>query len=609
MSLSLNVFLQNFFLCGAVAVLSVGCTWTAPVQPAILVIAVENLGFDAFSCREEQSTSASGGLEALCEESVRFTHAYTPSTMSQATMASLLTGQYPHEHGVHHNGAQALKAASETAAELALSRGFDTSFFSGGPPVFRRSGIHQGFQTFDDILSLSIKKVYRTARETSELFFSWLDLEAGDGKFFSFIYFADGQFTDLPAADDLGELRESSYRGQVEEIDEALGRIIFGLKKRKLWDSTTVILTGLNGYESEIHPDEMMPLNLYSESTHVALMIKPARKKRDAPIQWKIDANVSLVDVGVTIFDLLGVKRPSEGLAKVSLRSALEGPQPTWDENRVIVSESAWAEWRAIGGTRVAARRGPYLFINDDPSGFYNTLTDSLETSQIRPEALGADADLQRGLQALMQQLGYIPWRVTSTNELERFALGHELWRSAEPDRVVLQRLKSLSEKNSRDEVLSGWRAILALRRGDWKDLEKLATARPDRQRWLYVARRGLGKKQELPNDPCLLLAVKANARTPAVGECRDDAVRLLAILRDDTLPELERSKTLEAFIKAYSNRALNLRIARLNYVTGLKWDTDLNLLRVPDSVDLILALPEFRRVRSAVRARLSLEK
>ena len=114
----------------AICVLAAGivasCNWKTAPQGSILVIFVENLGFNSFSCSESAESGRRAGLQTFCDEGVRFTHAYTPSTLSQATIASIFTAKAPHQHGLRHNGSQTLSAKMETVAEAALARGYRT---------------------------------------------------------------------------------------------------------------------------------------------------------------------------------------------------------------------------------------------------------------------------------------------------------------------------------------------------------------------------------------------------------------------------------------------------------------------------------------------------
>ena len=42
-------------------------------------------------------------LDALADRAATFTHAYVPTSLCRASLATLLTGQYPHQHGICFN--------------------------------------------------------------------------------------------------------------------------------------------------------------------------------------------------------------------------------------------------------------------------------------------------------------------------------------------------------------------------------------------------------------------------------------------------------------------------------------------------------------------------
>ena len=67
----------------------------------MLVIAVDELTATDVICSQDDSPRS--GFQLLCNESVRFTHAFTPSTLTVPALASLLTGHYPIQHRVRHN--------------------------------------------------------------------------------------------------------------------------------------------------------------------------------------------------------------------------------------------------------------------------------------------------------------------------------------------------------------------------------------------------------------------------------------------------------------------------------------------------------------------------
>src|ERR1700744_4519468 len=86
----------------ATSLVQLSCQSTS--KPSILVIAVDDLTVTDILCNEETAKSYRSGFEILCQESVRFTHAFTPSTLSVPALASMLTGLYPYQNKVRNNG-------------------------------------------------------------------------------------------------------------------------------------------------------------------------------------------------------------------------------------------------------------------------------------------------------------------------------------------------------------------------------------------------------------------------------------------------------------------------------------------------------------------------
>jgi hypothetical protein len=589
------------------------CSWQTNKRPSIIVILVENLGFNAFSCHEGVEPGRVSGFQVFCDEGVRFTHAYTPSLMSQATIASILTAKYPHEHGVRHNGAQALSAREVTVAEAALQRGYSTAFFSGGPPVWRRNGLSQGFEVFDDNILVSQKRLYRSSTDVVMSFLNWLINDSAGGRFLAFLSFSDLQFIDAPTVNEFGEIRESSYQSQVEEVDEALGILISELKDKKLWNSSDIFLVGLDSSLAEARSAEAPLMNLFSESTRTTLMIKPARKPKDEVQGVKVDANVSLVDVGVTLFDLLGVKLPkstlpsAEALNPVTLRSVMTSGEPDWDEDRLVLSESGWAQWRGLGAIRAAIRQGLYLYLFDERDRLFNTLTDSAE---ILPLPRGEDpVTVERWrFRRLLDDLGYRPWVPLSPEILEKLSLGRDLWRDRSPDLDTTNRLINLSAQNPENAIYRGWRAVLAIRQGDWKELKDAGQGKAFQNPvWSYVASRNMGEKVPVPDEPCLSF-LKEGSHGSVTKTCSEEMIKDLLIWMDSKSPETERTRAMESFLRTYSAKALAARIAEHNQVAGLAWDTT-SRMEGPEMIDLIISLPEMRKARPFIRSRMAADR
>jgi hypothetical protein len=590
-----------------------GCSLTSSRAPSTLVIMVEQLGFHSISCAEGltdmQKTNpwqGISGFQILCNEAVRFTHAYTPSTLSLSAAASIFTSKYPLEHGLRSNGNQFLSATQHSIAESAAYKNFRTSFFSGGPPFFRKSGLNQGFELFDDNIQVSLHRFYRPAVENIKAFLNWHEQEGSRKSFFSTLYLADLQFEDVPTTNALGEVRENSFASQIEYVDEALGTLFLEMKKRKIWDSTHIVVVGLNGHGSEDF-DEIRPLNLYGEGSHVSLFIKPAGEMKK-PI-GNMDMNVSLVDLGATLFDWIGEKAiesndEDQNLKAISLREYLKAKPQSEEGGRMILTESAWSKWRKLGEMRYAIRMAHFLVFNDKILHIFDSLVENSELHNLGVAGLATPTG-----QAVRSY--FMKNQLSSFEELDpklkqKFALAHDLWRGVKPTTELLLKLSKLSQKYPRDSQLLNWKAIWDLKLDRWKELKNSAKIAQN-PIWSFVAARNLKEKAEVPNDPCLnLIKEYSNANHKYnIRDCRAEEISELLSWLDESQTLSSRQKSMENFMRLRSDKLLYQKIAELNFFVGMNWDVSLAIPKEPLISDLILALPENRKYRQVVSRRL----
>jgi len=115
--------------------------------PNIIVIVVDTLRADHLSAyRYERDTSPF--MDSLAEEGVRFENAISPSSWTQPSHASMLTGRYTYEHQAE---TQPLDTTYPTIGEAMQSQGYRTGAFSANTLFFtRRQGFGRGFLYFED---------------------------------------------------------------------------------------------------------------------------------------------------------------------------------------------------------------------------------------------------------------------------------------------------------------------------------------------------------------------------------------------------------------------------------------------------------------------------
>ncbi len=577
-------------------------------NPSILVIAIENLGFQSVACGTEvMAHREMSGFRIFCEESVRFTHAFTPSLMTQSALASVMTGLYPFEHGLRHNGNQFLSAEYKTLAEVALEEGYRTALFSGGPPLLRSSGLNQGFEVFDEGPGPRLGLIHRPSRQLARSFDRWLSAEVSGRRFFATIFFADLQFPKAPTRSDLGELRESSVEAQLFEIGETLDQMIRKLKEQKRWDNTYVFLFGTNGRLDKKKlgdPEGAENVGLQSFNTQVPLFIKPARKSRDLGIEWKIDKNVSLADAGATVFDILGTGAPkgkNPEVHTISLRPALIRAESPWRSDRLIYSETAWPDWMGWGGIRFSLRKDQYLYIHDSQPKLFNSLIDRFEQTPFQstdPFYQDLFDSFQRSAKNLGKTFSYKRKEMISAQYSKALYSPEGLEGFEAQLSVYLQR-------NPRDRSLMRTLAERAIRKGDWKELEKLGRQARITS-WIYVAKKNLRSRVRWRPRACYKLMVSraSSLSLEDLSQCDDRLLlRMVNWLRERD--ETQRELIFQAFLTDFSALRLRRQIAEDNIQSFYSWlKPDENADTIP-LIDLYLALPENVRIRNFVESRL----
>lgn len=582
------------------------CQWLDSDQESYVFVFVENLGFDAVSCGREREYQPSSGFHLLCEDSVQFSHAYSNSPLSPVALASFFTAATPGEHGAGAGAAQFLSSEYKILSEAAWDRGLHTWMFSGGAPIFKKGGFSQGFEVFEDHISLHQGQVFKPFKENLNTFFRLTSTQRKPGVFAVF-YVPDLTFHESETVDPLGLPRERSYEGQLEEFNENLGSLFQNLKARKVWSKTHIVVAGLNSKPLFDRPGEVLPTNLYSERVHVALFIKPARAGRgEHPQSWRVNHNVSLMDLGATYFDWIEGRfaAPRSPLAAASLKGILTDPGAGWNAFRPLEIVSDWAEWRSIGNVRRSLRIGNDFYLFDSEPVYHNTLVDRMEMS---PQALDQEQTLERWSEIYEEPLDL--WLDLDPPLMEKIRLSRFFFGSNSlGDPLTQGEIEKLLRSQSMDFQLGSWLGKWALDRKNWELLEMLGRSL-NQPFWVYVAAAHLHK--ELPDVASLdcgsLFLAGANLdRRATFRDCRDGTfVELINWVRDSSG---NRQAAMEVFLKDFFKDQAYRRLAQLNYLKGLSWDVSIHEPGGPSLSELYLNLPQkvslWRQVQARMRSR-----
>lgn len=345
-------------------------------QPNYIVIATEKLNSKAINCHESDTFSKRSGFEILCSEFYRFTQTYTPSVQALPAFASLLTGLYPYSHNVRFNSHNTLTPEFKTFPELALNLGYRTIFVSSSPPFFRKAGISQGFEVFEDNINPDFGS--RNFQDTLNLVTDYIK-DTDTKPFLAVVQLGDLKYTFKETQSDLGEVRSLSYESQLEAFDEKLFNFFQELKKADLWDNTKIILVGLNGHLPNTPEDDDIAINLNSNNSQVAMFFKDHKNNKINSKPNSISIVLSLKDIGQMLFN--SFKGPEGHETNFSNFSEAEIEEQKKLNPELIVIESGWPKWQQVGNIRSAILDNSYLFINDKEPKLFNKLTDNLEKS------------------------------------------------------------------------------------------------------------------------------------------------------------------------------------------------------------------------------------
>ena len=137
--------------CVALALLALGSCSRAPERVNVLLITVDTLRADHLGCYGD-ARDTSPNLDALARESLRFTHAESPRAKTTPAISSLLSGRYPHEHGVR-DLAQPLSGAVPLLQESLHDAGYRTGAIVGNWVLGdERAGLARGFDAWCESL-------------------------------------------------------------------------------------------------------------------------------------------------------------------------------------------------------------------------------------------------------------------------------------------------------------------------------------------------------------------------------------------------------------------------------------------------------------------------
>ncbi len=371
-------------------------------------------------------------LDAMAQQGVVFTRAYSHVPITTASHTTILTGTYPQFNHVNDFGIP-LSPKLPYLPDLLHAQGYHTGAFVGSlildPLDGTAPGFDRGFEVYDAGFHLRrhgadrYKTVERRAGDVVNHALAWLS-QLPNGPFFLWVHLYDAHDPYDPPAPYKTRFSAQPYDGEIAYADSCVGKLLDEIRKHGLYDETLISVMADHGESLGAHGENTHGIFLYDETLHVPLVFKlPASHSAGQ----RIETRARLVDVAPTILQEAGLAIPKE-MQGESLSNLMK---PAAKAASAADDRSAYAETdyphRAFGWSSLRAlRTGKYLYIRAPERELYNQAADPEDAHNLAPTAK-AVAD------TLSSQLDAFRARTSQT-----------LVNLAKPDAEQMQKLQAL---------------------------------------------------------------------------------------------------------------------------------------------------------------------
>jgi len=378
-----------------------------PEGPNIMLITIDTVRADRLGCYGYQRPTTPH-IDAFSKRCTIFKNAITPRANTTPSVTSMLTGLYPHTHGVR-TGYMPLDMKFNTLQEMLRDRNYLTAAFVSNWVLKKEfSRLDPGFSAYNDTMSEEDLNRYmfeRLAPDTSSAALRWLD-EHRNEKFFLWAHYQDPHgpyrapkeyssfFThnkaDLipfesvrlyqrlpwirPQNDrvDANAYRDA-YDAEIRFCDEYIGKLLAKIEEPGLRDTVVIMLAdhgeGLGEHGYYFGHGKFV----YDQCSKVPLLLYVPGIRPAAPIEGQ----VNIMNITPTILDILGYPIPP-GMEGRSLLPQLAGRERSGDEYIFLERKNYMKgvrtdEWKYI--RRIHHAGAPELYnLKEDPMEEHNVI-------------------------------------------------------------------------------------------------------------------------------------------------------------------------------------------------------------------------------------------
>jgi arylsulfatase A-like enzyme len=356
----------------AAQVASTAQTPHRPTRPNVVFFLFDKCRTDAVGAYPSDGVHTPN-MDWIARTGTLYANCYTPQALCAPARASIVTGLYPHAHGLQKNDYPMLPAeqASTVFHEAIASPFLDGRFrlWDNFPLFLHASGYqtahigkwHMGvpnpgffdtWKTFNSNLGPWVgaphQSPYRVDVHTDQA----IDFVKANAKnpFFLYLSFYPPHEDDDPPAEFLSQYRgkdkeHAAYYATVSNLDWNIGRVLDALRAENIIDNTLIIVTTDHGRTWRDLPGTRDGMSIaYEESARIPLLMR-CPGVFSGGNTWK--SGVSLIDLMPTILDVCGVTNGTMDTANNGTDpragKSLVGARDEWDRPIVIQNYSQQA--------------------------------------------------------------------------------------------------------------------------------------------------------------------------------------------------------------------------------------------------------------------------
>lgn len=365
-------FLRSALMCGAAALPSAGYA-TAPGPksrrrpPNVVLILFDWCRRDAIGAYG-LAPVRTPNLDRLANGGARFENCYTTAALCTPARASIITGLYPHSHGLRqtvypagfesHLPTQFPEAMADPFGDPRFrlwenfpfylqNSGYDTAHFGKWHLGNGNPGFFDVWKSYNSLMAHWVgaqdASPYRDTLQTDQVVDFIADRKAGQ-PFFVYTSYYSPHAPYEPPAEALEQyegvpVAHKEYYATVTALDREVGRIVRALEAAGTLDDTLIIVSTDHGGSFRQRPGSLRGMGVaYDEVARIPLIMHWPARIRPGQVR---QAGASLVDIAPTVLGAAGIRTEN------AIKAIITGKTGSMFQGRDLIAdiESGMDEW------------------------------------------------------------------------------------------------------------------------------------------------------------------------------------------------------------------------------------------------------------------------